>query len=287
VAEVTSEMIKELRERTQAGMLDCKKALVESDGDMEKASDLLRKKGLAAANKRSGRESKEGLVLPYVSDDAKKAVLFEMNCETDFVSRNDDFSKLANKILSEINANNSIVSADMLSESVKEDIKSAVATTGENIMAGRIARVEIESSKKGVIAKYIHSNNKIGVLVKLIVESADAEKKPELLELGKDVAMQIAAAAPLYVADSEVPEEDKSREKAIYLEQMKDSGKPANVIEKIIEGKLKKYFSEVCLVDQIFIKDNTKSITDLLNDYSKKIGEKIKIENFVRIQIGK
>ncbi len=280
-------MIKELRERTQAGMLDCKKALVESDGDMEKASDLLRKKGLAAANKRSGRESKEGLVLPYVSDDAKKAVLFEMNCETDFVSRNDDFSKLANKILSEINANNSIVSADMLSESVKEDIKSAVATTGENIMAGRIARVEIESSKKGVIAKYIHSNNKIGVLVKLIVESADAEKKPELLELGKDVAMQIAAAAPLYVADSEVPEEDKSREKAIYLEQMKDSGKPANVIEKIIEGKLKKYFSEVCLVDQIFIKDNTKSITDLLNDYSKKIGEKIKIENFVRIQIGK
>jgi elongation factor Ts len=197
VAEITSEMIKELREKTQAGMLDCKKALIECGGDMEKAVDYLRKKGLAAANKREGRVAKEGIIASYIHNNNKLGVLLELNCETDFVARNQDFQDLA-----------------------------------------------------------------------------------------KDLCMQVAASNPLYVAPEDVPAEVLEREKEIYREQLKESGKPANVIEKIVEGKLTKFYSEVCLLEQEFIKDNKVIIKDLIKNKIATYGENITVGRFVRFQIG-
>lgn len=197
MAEITSEMIKELREKTQAGMLDCKKALIECGGDMEKAVDYLRKKGLAAANKREGRVAKEGVIASYIHNNSKLGVLLELNCETDFVARNQDFQDLA-----------------------------------------------------------------------------------------KDLCMQVAASNPLYVAPEDVPAEVLEREKEIYREQLKESGKPANVIEKIVEGKLTKFYSEVCLLEQEFIKDNKVIIKDLIKNKIATYGENITVGRFVRFQIG-
>lgn len=197
MAEITSEMIKELREKTQAGMLDCKKALIECGGDMEKAVDYLRKKGLAAANKREGRVAKEGIIASYIHNNNKLGVLLELNCETDFVARNQDFQDLA-----------------------------------------------------------------------------------------KDLCMQVAASNPLYVAPEDVPAEVLEREKEIYREQLKESGKPANVIEKIVEGKLTKFYSEVCLLEQEFIKDNKVIIKDLIKNKIATYGENITVGRFVRFQIG-
>ncbi|GAB4219705.1 MAG: translation elongation factor Ts [Spirochaetota bacterium] len=197
MAEITSEMIKELREKTQAGMLDCKKALIECGGDMEKAVDYLRKKGLAAANKREGRVAREGIIASYIHNNSKLGVLLELNCETDFVARNQDFQDLA-----------------------------------------------------------------------------------------KDLCMQVAAANPLYVSPEDVPAEVLEREKEIYREQLKESGKPANVIEKIVEGKLTKFYSEVCLLEQEFIKDNKVLIKDLIKNKIATYGENITVGRFVRFQIG-
>ncbi|HNR86975.1 MAG TPA: translation elongation factor Ts [Spirochaetota bacterium] len=198
MAEVTSELIKELREKTQAGMLDCKKALVETGGDLEKAAELLRKKGLASANKRVDRVAKEGIIASYIHGNAKLGVLLELNCETDFVARNEDFQGLA-----------------------------------------------------------------------------------------KELCMQVAAANPLYVDIEDVPAEELEKEKGIYREQMKDSGKPDNVVEKIIEGKLKKYYSEVCLLEQPYIKDDKVVVRELVKDKIAVYGENITVGRFTRFKIGK
>jgi elongation factor Ts len=197
VADITSDMIKELREKTQAGMLDCKKALIECGGDREAAVDYLRKKGLAAANKREGRIAKEGIIASYIHNNSKIGVLLELNCETDFVARNQDFQNLA-----------------------------------------------------------------------------------------KDLCMQVAAANPLYVSPEDVAADVLEREKEIYREQLKESGKPANVIEKIVEGKLQKFYSEVCLLEQEFIKDNKVIIKDLIKNKIATYGENITVGRFVRFQIG-
>ncbi|HQL42357.1 MAG TPA: translation elongation factor Ts [Spirochaetota bacterium] len=197
MADITSDMIKELREKTQAGMLDCKKALIECGGDREAAVDYLRKKGLAAANKREGRIAKEGIIASYIHNNSKIGVLLELNCETDFVARNQDFQNLA-----------------------------------------------------------------------------------------KDLCMQVAAANPLYVSPEDVAADVLEREKEIYREQLKESGKPANVIEKIVEGKLQKFYSEVCLLEQEFIKDNKVIIKDLIKNKIATYGENITVGRFVRFQIG-
>ncbi|HOF33356.1 MAG TPA: translation elongation factor Ts [Spirochaetota bacterium] len=286
MADITSQMIKDLRDKTQAGMLECKKALEESNGDMELATENLRKKGLAAAGKRAGRSAKEGLVVTKSKDNDRYAIMLELNCETDFVAKNDDFKKLAFEMMDIAEAAGvDCQSADKLPTSAEDKIKNAISTTGENMTVGKIAQFAVPANSFGAVSSYIHSNNKLGVLVELACESANGQK-PELSALGKELAMQVAAAMPLYLDSSEVPAEVVAKEKEIYLEQMKDSGKPANVLEKIVEGKVKKYFSEVCLVDQVFIKDNAKSVTDLVKEYSTKIGEKITVKRFARIQIG-
>lgn len=198
MAEITSELIKELREKTQAGMLDCKKALVENSGDLEKAADYLRKKGLASASKKMGRSANEGIVSSYIHSNSKIGVLLELNCETDFVARNSDFQDLA-----------------------------------------------------------------------------------------KELCLQVAASNPLYVSVEDIPAQELEREKDIYREQIKDSGKPEQVIEKIVEGKMKKFYSDVCLLEQEYIKDQKVLIKDLVKNKIATYGENISVGRFIRYQIGK
>ena len=286
MAEITSQLIKDLRDKTQAGMLECKKALEENNGDMDLATEYLRKKGLAAAGKRAGRSAKEGIVISRAKNNDRYGIILELNCETDFVAKNDDFRKLAFEIMDMAEAAGlDCQGSDKLPSSAEEKIKNSISTTGENMTIGKIAQFAVPSGSFGAVSSYIHSNNKLGVLVELSCESSKGEK-PELTELGRELSMQVAAAMPLYLDSSEVPADVIAKEKEIYLEQMKDSGKPANVLEKIVEGKVKKYFSEVCLIDQVYIKDNAKSVTDIIKEYSSKIGEKITVKRFSRIQIG-
>lgn len=285
MAEITSSMIKELRERTQAGMLDCKKALTETNGDLDQAADFLRKKGLASAGKRAGRDAKEGVVVCTVAEDKKSATMLELNCETDFVAKNEDFQTLAGDVLKKV-AESDAKSAEDLPSDLTDMVKEAIAKTGENTTIGRFMKFAVDSGKNGIISTYIHSNNKIGVMVQLSVGSEDAEKSADLAELGKDIAMQAAAAMPQYLNETEVPADVITREKEIYFDQMKDSGKPQQILEKIVEGKLRKFYTDVCLVDQVFIKDNSKTIKSLIKEYSGKIGSDITVDRYFRVQIG-
>lgn len=284
MAEVTPAMIKELRERTQAGMLDCKKALAQSDGDMEAAAEFLRKKGLAAADKKAGREVKEGVVIVKTSDDSRKASICEVNCETDFVARNENFQKLASELVDAVFAQNLVEGAEVSTE-IEEKIKGAIAINKENMGIGKFNTVQVEDGKGGAIASYIHSNQKIGVLVKVTTDKVDAPADV-LTELGKELAMQAAAAQPQYLKPEDVPEDVKNKEREIYKEQMKDSGKPENIIDKIVEGKLGKFYQEVCLLNQVYIKDSAKKITDVVKEYGDKVGSPVTVESFYRVQIG-
>ena len=254
---VTAAMVKDLREKTGAGMMDCKKALSETGGDMQKAIDYLREKGIAKAAKKSGRIAAEGAVAAYVSDDQKVGALVEVNCETDFTANNENFRALSKKI-TEYVAKNNFANVDELLASVIENGKTvndlvteATATIGEKISVRRFVRYETE----GKIASYIHMGGKIGVLVELTGGSD---------ELGEDVAMQIAASAPSAVDRSGVDAADLEHEKEVLRKQALEEGKPEKIVDKMVEGRINKYYKEVCLVEQIFFKDSEKTIKDIL-----------------------
>jgi len=283
VAEISTALIKELRDKTQAGMVDCKNALSECGGDLEKAVDHLRKKGLASANKRMDRAAKEGVVVIDSSDNGKTVHMIQVNCETDFVAKNDDFKKLVGDILKSAIASGKekIAKDDELPKEIDELLKGQIAKTGENTQLGGFIKV----SSNHYLATYVHQTNKIGVIVE-IEASKDLSSSADFVQLGKDVCMQAAAMSPQYLAPEEVPTEVKEREKEIYREQMKDSGKPAQVVEKILEGKLQKFYSEVCLTDQEFIKEGGKKIRDIVAERGKALGATLSLKRFIRFQIG-
>lgn len=278
-------MIKDLREKTQAGLIDCKKALTECDGDLEKAAEYLRKKGLAAANKRMDRVAKEGVILTREADGGKTVYMIQVNCETDFVAKNEDFKKFATEVLDKAIASGkaSISKDEALPADLDEMIKGQIAKTGENTTFGGFAKITL--SKSGMIASYIHSNNKIGVLVELTCEP-DVSSDESFKELARDITMQICAVNPQYIRSDEIPADIKDKEREIYREQMKDSGKPAPVVDKIVEGKLSKFYSEVCLLDQEFVKENSKKIKDLIKERGASLKSTIAIAKFIRFQIG-
>ncbi|HEY1404976.1 MAG TPA: translation elongation factor Ts, partial [Spirochaetota bacterium] len=281
--EITTAMIKELREKTQAGMVDCKTALQESGGDMDQAIDFLRKKGLASANKRLDRDVKEGLILVESADNGKTVYMVQVKCETDFVAKNDDFKKLVQDILKQsIASGKEVISKDDLPPAIDEIIKGQIARTGENTQFGGFVKV---TSKSGLLSSYVHMNNKIGVVLEL-ESSPDVSSNADLQTLGKDICLQIAAMNPQFVNSSEVSSDVKDKEKEIYREQLKDSGKPAPVIEKIVEGKLGKFYSEVCLLDQEFIKESGKKISDVVKEKGAALKSTISVKRFVRFQIG-
>ncbi|PRR75276.1 translation elongation factor Ts [Clostridium thermopalmarium] len=284
---ITAGMVKELRERTGAGMMDCKKALTEANGDMEKAIEFLREKGLAAAAKKAGRVAAEGLVVTYVTDDNKTAVVLEINCETDFVAVNDQFINFTNSIAKQIVSSNVTTVEQLLEEkfindsnvTVKEALTALIAKIGENMNIRRFEKLTVQN---GVISSYIHGDGRIGVLVKLNCEKED----PSLLELGKDLAMQVAAANPLFLDENSVDQEVLNKEREIYRVQALNEGKPEKIVEKMVEGRIQKYLKEVCLVNQVWVKNPDYTIKKLLEEKSKEIGATISIDSFVRYERG-
>ena len=267
---VTAAMVKDLREKTGAGMMDCKKALAETDGDMQKAIDYLREKGIAKAAKKSGRIAAEGAVAAFVSKDEKIGVVVEVNCETDFAAKNEQFRALEKQIAETI-AEKNPKDLDALNEikiggkKISDLVTEATATIGEKISIRRFTRYTTE----GRIASYIHLGGKIGVLVDLTGGTVD---------LGKDVAMQIAASNPLAVDRDGVPTEELEHEKEVLRKQALEEGKPEKIIERMVEGRIKKFYQEVCLVEQVFVKDPDKTVKDILG--------KTKVNRFARYQLG-
>lgn len=270
---ITASMVKDLRTKTGAGMMDCKKALVEAEGDMEKAVDILREKGLSQAAKKASRVAAEGAVVSAISADGKVGTIVEVNCETDFVGSNDDFRALAARIAQQIIAVNpadveALLASEMAGKAVKDQVTEAVAKIGENISVRRFVRYE---SAEGAVYSYIHGGGKIGVLVEM--KGADAE-------LGKDIAMQVAAANPSYLDRTQVPQAEIEHEKEVLAVEARNEGKPEKIIEKMVLGRINKYYKEVCLVDQEFIKDGDLTIAKLLKS------KNAEVVRFARFQLG-
>ena len=273
MAQITAAIVKELRERTGAGMMDCKKALVATEGDMEKAIDFLREKGLSQAAKKAGRVAAEGAVVAYVTEDGKTGAIVEVNCETDFVGKNENFQALAKSIAELIVKTNPadvdvLLASELDGKAVKDVVTEAIAKIGENISVRRFVRYE---SAEGQVYSYIHGGGKIGVLVDM--KGGDAE-------LGKDVAMQVAAANPQFLNRNEVPASELEHEKEILTEQARNEGKPENIIAKMVIGRINKYYKEVCLVDQEFIRDGDLTICKLLKSKNADVAR------FARFQLG-
>ena len=285
MAAITAAMVKELREMTDAGMMECKKALVEADGDMDKAVDVLRTRGLAAAAKKVGRATNEGTVMAIVSDDATKGAVVELNCETDFVGMNEKFKGYAEKIARAAMAANvedveALKAVDAEGETVEDVLTDAIHTLGENMNLSRAAVVEA-----GGVASYIHGGGKIGVLVTFDVEGIDPASD-EFQHCGRDVAMQVAAASPVSATRESVPAEVVAHEMEIYKAQAAESGKPENIQEKIATGRLEKFYKESCLTEQAFVKNPDQSVTDYVNEVAKKLGGTIKVTGFKRFMLG-
>lgn len=283
---ITAKMVKELREKTGAGMMDCKKALTKCDGDIEKAVEELREKGLAAAAKKSGRVAAEGLISTYISDDKKTASILELNCETDFVAVNDLFVALSNGLAKQVAASN-VETVEALAEekfenedlTVKEKVTELIAKLGENMNLRRFKKLNVDN---GVIESYIHGGGKIGVLVKLQCEK-DSE---ELVQIAKDVAMQVAATNPIALNRDGVDNETLEKEKEIYRVQALNEGKPEKIVDRMVEGRINKYYKENCLVEQVWVKNGDYTITKYLQEKSKEIGAEITVADFVRFEKG-
>jgi len=282
---VSANQVKELREKTGAGMMDCKKALEESGGDFEKAIEILRKKGASVAAKRAEKSANEGLVLTNVFNNGKSGVIVEVNCETDFVARSEDFVNFSNFVLELLINNKPKDVAELLTlskngKNVADELNAIIGKIGEKIEVSRFA---IENSENGLIVDYVHHGSKLGVLVK--VDNVPADKSEELYPILKDIAMQIAAMRPLTIYREEVDKSVIEKEVEIYKELARKEGKPEQVLEKIATGKLNKFFEENCLFEQAFIKDNTKKVGDLINEFNKKNSAQAKLVLFRRFHI--
>lgn len=280
---ITASQVNELRQKTGAGMMDCKRALTEANGDYEKAIDILRKKGAAVAAKRAEKSANEGLVLIKISDDKKTGVIAEINCETDFVAKSQDFINLADSVLQTVFSKKPANKEELLANNptLNNQINDVMGKVGEKI---EISRFAVENVSEGVVVGYVHLGSKLGVLVNF--EAATAAGHDELAELGKDIAMQVAAMKPICVYREEVPKDLIEKEIDIYKEIARKEGKPEQILEKISTGKLNKFYQENCLVEQAFIKDNTKTVNDLLKEFNSKYGSNAKIVLFRRFHLG-
>lgn len=282
----TAKDVKALREKTGCGMMDCKKALTEANGDMDAAIDFLREKGLAAATKKSGRIAAEGIAYACTSDDANIGVVIEVNAETDFVAKNADFQNFVKTCADTVmQANPDSVETLLGTKAVGYDmtvadlVQEKILTIGENIKIRRFCRYE------GVVATYIHASGRIGVMVKFDTDNSIANK-PEFKQYAKDIAMQVAAANPLYLNKESVPADVIEHEKKILTEQVINEGKPEKIAEKIVMGKLGKFYKENCLVDQIFVKDSDLTVSKYTEKVAKELGKNIAILAFERFEKG-
>ena len=291
--EITASMVKDLRELTGAGMMDCKKALTEADGDMEKAVDILRTKGLADLAKKSGRATNEGLVATWVAENGRVGAMVEVNCETDFVARNAEFTTFVNAVAEQVAVDApsgvSEGASPLLSSAwkrnpsltVEQALGEMVTKLGENMGIRRFVR--FEAPEGAAIGSYVHGVGRIGVMLEISGSGAD---DPTVAALAKDIAMHIAAAQPICVGRADVPAQTAEHEMSIYKAQAAESGKPEQIQEKIALGRMEKFYKEVCLVEQAFVKDPDKSVQATVAEAAKAIGKELTIVRFERMVMG-
>jgi len=283
--DITAELVKTLRDKTNCGFMDCKKALQETGGDVEAAVDYLRQKGIAVASKRAERATSEGTVWAYLDGGSGAGVLLEVNCESDFVAKTEAFQQFGEALAAQIAANAPADVETLLAQvfnpqpqlTVQDYLNEIIGQLGENIRVNRLARC----GDGGPLGAYIHHGGKIGVLLEL----AGASNTPETQTMARDLAMQVAATNPLAVSREEIDSEVLAREKGVYAAQAKESGKPDNIIEKMVTGRMEKFFKEVCLVEQPFVKNPDISVAQLLKEAGAKAGGDLKVKRFVRYQV--
>lgn len=278
---ITAAQVNDLRQRTGAGMMDCKRALEEANGDIQKAIEILRKKGASVAAKRAEKSANEGLVVTKVSDDKKFGTILEINCETDFVAKSEDFVNLAKFVIDAV-YNDKPKNVEELSKNstVQDKLNEVLGKVGEKI---EVSRFDIIDAKNGLLVDYIHMGSKLGVLIKFEdVKSGN----DELLLIGKDMAMQVAAMNPISIKREDVPRETVDKEIEIYKELAKKEGKPEQMLEKIAMGRLNKFYQENVLLEQAFIKDNSKTVGDLLKEFNTKHGSNARVDRFDRFHLG-
>lgn len=279
--EITAAKVNELRQKTGAGMMDCKKALVEANGDFEKAIELLRKKGAAVATKRAEKSANEGIVLTKISDDKKSGVMVEVNCETDFVARSEDFISFANFVLDSAVTKKTKNLDDLMkgNSTLPGKMSDIMGKVGEKI---EVSRVTSEETNNGFVVDYIHPGSKLGVLV--MFDTLENHRE-DFMNISKDIAMQVAAMKPLCVNRDEVSKDIIDKEIDIYKELARKEGKPENILDKIAQGKLTKFYQENCLSEQIYIKDNTKTVSDLVKEFNLKFKTNAKLSRFRRFHL--
>lgn len=276
MADITAAMVQELREATNVGMMECKRALVEAGGDKDKAIRLLRERGLAIAAKKATRAANQGLIA--AAGNGKVGTLIEINCETDFVAKNENFQAFVKTM-----AGKALGMADnTITEVTKAEMAAKVAEIGENLVAKRNIRFTVQGS--GLVATYIHLNGKLGVMLELGFGKDATASSPVVQDLAKDLTLHVAACSPKYLVSAEIPADVLTAEREIYAKQV--TGKPANIVDKIVDGKIRKFYEQVCLVDQGFVKEPDTSVTKLLEAKSKDVGDTISIRRFVRWQLG-
>jgi elongation factor Ts len=282
---VSAQQVKELRDKTGAGMIDCKKALEESNGVLEVAIDILRKKGASVAAKRAERTANEGTVLTRIFDDGKSAAMIEVNCETDFVAKNEDFLSFANLALEALVANkpadlDALMALSFDGKKLADELNALIGKIGEKI---QVSRFTIETAANGIIVDYIHHGSKLGVLIS--ADNVPAEKAADFTPMLKDFAMQVAAMRPISVYRDEVDKTLIEKEMEIYKELARKEGKPEQILEKIATGKLNKYYEENCLFEQAFVKDNSKKVSTLIDEFNQKNGTQAKLVQFKRFHL--
>jgi elongation factor Ts len=293
MAEISAKLVQELRQKTGAGMMDCKKALKETDGDIEQAADWLRKKGIASAGKKSDRIAAEGLVDTYIQPGGQVGVLIEVNCQTDFVARNEAFKTLVKSLAQQAATADSVESLlaqpyiENASVTVDEFIKQTIAQLGENIQVRRFVNFALAESTSGVVESYIHTGGRVGVLVELNAQSESVAGKEEFKTLARNAAMQVAACPNVeYVSVDQIPTEIAQKEKDIEMGRDDLANKPENIKEKIVQGRIEKRLKELTLLDQPYIRDQSISVEDLVKQVKAKLGEDIQVHRFVRFVLG-
>ncbi|HUF62184.1 MAG TPA: translation elongation factor Ts [Verrucomicrobiales bacterium] len=292
MAEITAQLVKQLRDKTNASMMKCKEALVESAGDLEQAETILRKRGIEGAGKKASRTAREGVVAAHIVSQGRTGALIEVNCETDFVAKNERFQRFVADLAAQAAGSSATGIEALLTESsdsqpgstVESVVKSAIAELGENIVLRRLTRFQIETGRHGVVASYIHLHGKVGVLLEVGCEKPETVTNETFRTFVSDVTLHITAAHPACLSRDEVPETLVEKEKEIYREQV--TGKPDNIVEKIVQGKLEKFYSTICLLEQGFIKDPDRTVGELLKATSQAAGDALSIRRFVRFAVG-
>lgn len=286
---ITASVVKELRDKTNAGMMDCKKVLTETNGDIDASIKLLRERGIAKAGAKADRAANEGIIAASVSEDLTSGILLEVNCETDFVSKNDNFKAFVSEVTETLSAasaenHDAALQVPYKDGTLGEYVKTKVLELGENIQLRKYER--FEAAPGGVIGSYIHLGGKVGVLIEVGTTKDDTKSKPAFLELIKDLNLHIAASAPKGLSRDDIPKEIVEAEQDIFAVRLREQGKPENIIPNILKGQLGKFFAESCFLEQGFVKDPDITVTKLLEEKSKELGDTITVTRFTRFGLG-